>query len=233
MIRSLIWKEWHEQAWKIAFGCVILNSYAALGFRARLVPDEMVVWHVLVIGLILLPLLAAMGLIAPERIEGSYGFLRTLPMPAWRILTIKVAMALLQCVVPIATVAALSIIVTHEREMSVANMLGLYARGLGVACVLLLWMVALSIHLPTEARVGLIGLGTLIAWLILTIGTVAMKQPATGETRDASAWGLLSPFCLLSPQLNLLLAVVVQAAIATLLCFWTMVRFKHLEGARA
>ena len=24
-MRQLIWKEWHEQSWKLAFGCIVLN----------------------------------------------------------------------------------------------------------------------------------------------------------------------------------------------------------------
>src|SRR5689334_8801214 len=39
-MRSLLWKEWHEQSWKLAFGCVVLAALAVIGLRARVVADD-------------------------------------------------------------------------------------------------------------------------------------------------------------------------------------------------
>ena len=79
MVRSLFWKEWHEQRWKLGFGSIILMSFAAISLRARLMPDEDVVVTVVAIAGLLLPVLVSMGLVAPERADGSLRSLRALP----------------------------------------------------------------------------------------------------------------------------------------------------------
>ena len=53
MIRKLLWKEWHEQRWKAAFGCVILMAFTAIGLKTRLVPDEVIIALGIFIGAIL------------------------------------------------------------------------------------------------------------------------------------------------------------------------------------
>jgi hypothetical protein len=54
MMRSLIWKEWHEQRWQLAFGCVMLMSFAAIALRARLVSDETMAFIVIAIAALIL-----------------------------------------------------------------------------------------------------------------------------------------------------------------------------------
>lgn len=44
MTRALLWKEWREQRWKMAFGRVMLCGFCAIGLQTRLIPD-VVVWR--------------------------------------------------------------------------------------------------------------------------------------------------------------------------------------------
>ena len=70
-MRMLIWKEWHEQSWKLGFGCIVLASFSLIGLRARTTSDEMIVMCVCIMGVGLLPILSSTGLVPAERSEGS------------------------------------------------------------------------------------------------------------------------------------------------------------------
>ncbi len=41
-IRSLLWKEWHEQRWRMAFGCVQMAAFAGDRPDRRILPDIVV-----------------------------------------------------------------------------------------------------------------------------------------------------------------------------------------------
>ena len=43
MIGKLIWKEWREQRWKLALGCVALTGFVLVGLRTRIVMDRMII----------------------------------------------------------------------------------------------------------------------------------------------------------------------------------------------
>ena len=55
IIPSLLWKEWHEQRWKLALACVMLMGYTAVALRTRVVPDFLVVASAVLFGSIMLP----------------------------------------------------------------------------------------------------------------------------------------------------------------------------------
>ena len=71
MIRPLIWKEWQEQRWKLAFGCVLMLGYTAIGFRTRILRDIEIIISSLVLGSIFLPIFVSFGLVAAERSAGT------------------------------------------------------------------------------------------------------------------------------------------------------------------
>src|ERR1043165_6112612 len=98
---NLLWKEWHEQSWKLGFGCVVLGALALIGLRARIVPDETMIMVVSAVGMLLLPILSAASLFPAERGEGSFESLIALPVAPSRILAAKTAAGLLLCAGPI------------------------------------------------------------------------------------------------------------------------------------
>src|SRR3954466_797117 len=88
-MRSLLWKEWHEQRWKLAFGSLILGAFALIGLRARVVADELLLEWLCFLAVILLPVMASTGLVASEREEGTMETLLSLPVTAGRIFWTK------------------------------------------------------------------------------------------------------------------------------------------------
>src|SRR5205085_1361883 len=113
----------------------------------------------------LLPVLSSTGLVPAERGEGTLGALLALPVAPWRILGAKTLIGLALCVGPLAAAAAASLALAGGREMSGAAMLGLFARTAAATVSLFVWMLALTVRLPNEARAGLLSLGVLVFWM--------------------------------------------------------------------
>jgi hypothetical protein len=226
---NLIWKEWHEQSWKLGFGCVVLSALALIGLRSRIIDDQSMVLFVCFLGLILLPVLSSTGLVPAERGEGSLESLLALPVASWRILAAKTAMGFLLCAGPLLLAGLVSLLAAGGREMTSDSMFAIYARSALAAISLFVWMLALTIRLPNETRAGLLAMGLLIFWLL-----------AAGGLSDPSVPPLLfdiSPLAFVQrriadgqitamPPLAGVLAV--QTGIAVLLWAWAS---RRLAGA--
>ena len=166
---ALFWKEWHEQRWRMAFGCVLMSALPALGLMARVVPDEAVVTVAMLVGSVLLPIFAAMGLIAPERSERTLGSLLVLPVSSRTVLSVKVVVGLATCLAPLACATFVSLFMAGERELSSDHILMLCQGSAVFASLVLVWTLAFSVRQSTEARVGLVGMGVIVAWMMLTM----------------------------------------------------------------
>jgi ABC-type transport system involved in cytochrome c biogenesis permease component len=234
-MRSLIWKEWHEQSWKLGFGCVVLGALALIGLHSRIIDDESMVLFVCFLGLTLLPVLSSTGLIPAERSDGSLESLLALPVAPGRILAVKTAIGFLLCAGPLLLAGAISILVAGGREMGTGAMFTLYARSALAAISLFIWMLALTIRLPNETRAGLLALGLLIFWILATEGLRDPSVPSlvfdisplafvykreTGRQEWQIIWNL-------SPLTGVL---IMQGAFVALLWWWASKRLAGGEG---
>lgn len=176
-MRSLLWKEWHEQAWKLAFGCLLMGMFALVGLRTRMMADAAMISWICLLALLLLPTMAAAGLIPAERDEGTLEMLLALPITPRRVLLSKTIVGVLLCVGPLLTAMAISLWAASGREMSAAAIIRLYAQALAAALSLFAWMFALTSRLPSEARAGLICLGVLVFWMLASFGLAKTEAP--------------------------------------------------------
>jgi hypothetical protein len=233
---SLIWKEWHEQRWKLAFGALVLCAFALIGLRTRVVADETLLTWVCFLGIMLLPILTAMGLVPAERQEGTIGSLLALPVSTWRIFIVKTLLGILLCAGPLLCALVVSILAAGGRELTASQMFELFVRSVAATLVLFAWMFCLTVRLPTEARAGLLAVGILIFWLLATAGIYAVTPSDNYFTSRGMAvphdvavtklW-LISPFIFTFgfrlesvALLSVGLAIVIQLAIAAALWFW-------------
>jgi ABC-type transport system involved in multi-copper enzyme maturation permease subunit len=228
-MRQLIWKEWHEQSWRLGFGCLVLGAMALIGLHARILTDNVMMMWVCFIGITLLPMLSITGLLPAERSEGTFESLLALPVAPWKILAAKTAMGLILCAGPMIAAAVISLLAAGGREMLNQDILHLYFSSTLSAVSLLIWMMALTSRLPSEARAGLLATGILILWILATTGLADPSVPALA--RAVSPLVFVYRFSsnqttvpLLPESINLLIA----ALIAILLWAWTA---KRLVGA--
>jgi ABC-type transport system involved in multi-copper enzyme maturation permease subunit len=229
-MRHLLWKEWHEQSWKLAFGCVVLGAMAMIGMRARIVADERMVQTICFLGMTLLPVLASTGLVPAERSEGSFESLLALPVAPWRILLAKTLIGVILCAGPLAVAAGMSLLIAGGREVPVEGTLLLYGGSILAAASLLIWMMVLTIRLPNETRAGLLSLGILICWLLIEVWMTSSDDPGIPR------WLLgLCPFAAVHVNqhvdLPLSVALIEQLAVAAPLWFWASGRLNSFSEA--
>jgi ABC-type transport system involved in multi-copper enzyme maturation permease subunit len=163
---KLIWKEWHEQRWNLAFACVVLTALCVIGLRSRIIADYSLLIFVNSCGLLLLPVLAAAALVPAERDQGSLASLLALPIAPWKVLAVKTLVGCVICALPILLAGAVSAAITNGREMTTYDTLAQAARSALTAMFLFAWMLSLTVELPSEARAGLLSLGILVSWII-------------------------------------------------------------------
>lgn len=168
MIRQLFWKEWREQRWKIAFGCIVLMGFCAIGLQSRIFADRMTFGVAIIAGTFLMPLVMAMGVVGSERASGSLDYLLTLPIAPWRILAVKMAVGLCACWLPLLGALAVSLFMAGGREMAVSDMISVFPAFIWLASCLLMWITACSMGQPSETRAGLAGVGVILFYLLWT-----------------------------------------------------------------
>ncbi len=167
MLRSLFWKEWHEQRWKLAFGCVILGGYTAVGMGSRMQSDQGILLACVLGAAYLLPILAGMDLVAAERADGSLQVLLALPVRPSVVLAVKILMGALMCIVPQTAAMLISCLVAGGREEPAADFIRAYLGSMAFSLCLLTWMLCIGIRQPSDARAALVGIAILVAWLVL------------------------------------------------------------------
>ncbi len=178
MIRALIWKEWHEHKWKLAALTTILLVVQlwALSRDADMamfsLAAAMMFWW-------LAGVFLAMGTAATERARGTAVTLQGLPCPAWQVLAIKIAFALVAGIAPLALAVAITWLGTAPTLYD-----GLGGRtpgqvllaGAGILTASYLWTLAFGLRQSTEVRVGLVGLGVWLGWAIVTAGLIMLYE---------------------------------------------------------
>ncbi len=246
MTRSLIWKEWREQSWKLAFGAVILMALTAVGLRARLVYDSQIMALAGCVGALVLPILVSMGVVATDRAEGALGTLLALPIPSWRVLACKLAIGAVACVAPMLGAWLVAWLIAAGREISGRDIAAIYLLYTASGLMLLFWTLALGVRQSTEARVALVGIGFLL------VGAAPLMLPWLVYWWRPAAWlwtvhplglwqsWIVYPLLDVEPFRNLpehgaaltATVLVAQIPLAALLLAVTAFRFARLQGAK-
>jgi ABC-type transport system involved in multi-copper enzyme maturation permease subunit len=229
MLRSLIWKEWHEQRWKLAFACVILLSYTGIGVYTRILPDAAILLGGTVCAAILLPIFACMDLVAAERAEGSLKTLLVLPVRHWAAFAVKAAIGLLTCVAPLFANLLLFLALTNTREASNAQLVPWCVGMMAFSASAFVWMFAFGMRQPSEARAALVSIGVLFAWIFALSNEMFWSRAHThlvSATITPMGWF----FAQAEDAENLLPRVAgFQFGICLLLLWWAAVRFSRLS----
>jgi ABC-type transport system involved in cytochrome c biogenesis permease component len=167
-MRKLIWKEWHEQSWKLAFGCIVLSAFVVIGMHARIVPDMAIVAYICAIGVLILPITSAAGLFPAERADGSFDSLIAMPIAVWKILLARTLSAVVLTAGPLAVAAAVTVLMAGGRESTIRETLAVYGVSALASTTLVIWMMSLTIRLPNEGRASLVSMGVLVIWGLIT-----------------------------------------------------------------
>jgi ABC-type transport system involved in multi-copper enzyme maturation permease subunit len=243
---NLLWKEWHEQRWKFAFGCIVLGSLLAIGLRARIMADQTTMLIACATAIVLLPLLAGVGLLSSERSDGTLETLCALPIRPSRIMAVKALMGIAVCAGPMLVLLAVIFLIAGEREMNRWNILAIIGRAVLAELSLLFWYLAVTARLSGEARAGLVAVGVLICWLLITLGLINFLYGPLSLQGTPLGHRYWQPIYGVSPLAGVMdidfqlkygppmwFAAMVQLAIASMLWVSTLGALKRTNAGRA
>ncbi len=200
IILHVLAKEWHEQRWKLAFGCVILMGFAAIGLRTRLIDDRSILLMAVAIGAFILPLFIGMGVVASDRAEGSLATLLALPIRPSLVLMVKLAVGLAASLAPLAGVGLVTWLIAGQREMAARDTLGLLALQATVGAMVLLWTVTLGVRQTTEARAALLGMTFLaLGFAALIFAPMLSEMAIHNGQQGPPSFNWLQWACLIHP----------------------------------
>ncbi len=168
MIRPLIWKEWREQRWKIAFGTIMLVSFAGSLVAARIISYKEVVYVTWLIGGMILALYSAMGVFAPEKSNKTIAFLSSRPIEPWKVFLCKWFFGWLNFAVPLlfcSLIAAVYLLV-HPQEHLLDMLIRVTCLGLTLGTMFYSMTCCFAPRKSGEAFVGLTGLIVLFAFIV-------------------------------------------------------------------
>jgi len=232
VLRSLLWKEWREQRWKLAFGCVILGGYILIGLKARLLLDDTIIASGLLAGAFLLPIFVAMSVVARERADESIHTLLALPVRPSVTLTVKMVVAACVSVLPLVVGLVLAIVVAGGRECSSSEIVVFCTAASLFNLATLVWTVAFGLGQPSEARTGLVGIAVVTSWII-----VAMLDKSVVPWGAGGAFAFVTPLGFFSelirePREMLPDVLVWQSTLGLVLMWWTAGRWAKLGRAK-
>jgi hypothetical protein len=186
---SLVWKEWREYRWKLAALSAVM-IVLPLFFEAWLGDNSLQTSMTLLLGTLFCygfstAMFLGMNVAARENGVGTIGFLRSLPIPAWKAASAKLLVASIVATIPIVLLIALSYgycragfiqgvdVTDHFISLSIdpkiptlAGHLWHYLWAAVIGTLSLLWWVAaLGVNRSDEIRAGAIGfLGFVVIW---------------------------------------------------------------------
>ena len=184
-MKRLLWKEWHEQQWKVwlCTAAVLLVNQTLL--RSRLLDDYIIALRCSVCGVLILSFFISIDVFCSETENKTNKLLSTLPISPLKIFSSKMLVAF--STVLIACIAGMlqTIIITGEREISNSLIFIVYVGGLFCGISMMCWYALYNVNAKSE--VGSAGLGLLV--FVLTFSYLAI----------CAAFEVFRPFLLLSP----------------------------------
>ena len=170
MVKPILWKEWQEQRWKLAFGSVMLGSLTWAFFASHVVSNQEVIVGVWIVGGTLLALHTAMGVFAPERSAGTTTFLLSKPILPSRAFACKWIMGWLSLAVPLSVCGIGMAMATRVGPQAGSISLGFLAigtlRAMATSTVIYSLTCCLSPRKSEEGGTGLVGLSLVAAMFL-------------------------------------------------------------------
>jgi ABC-type transport system involved in multi-copper enzyme maturation permease subunit len=181
MLKAILWKEWREQRWKLAFGTVMLLFFTGSFLAARVTSNKETVLIICGFGGILLTIYSAMGVFAPEHINRTKNFLISKPVQPWKTFLCKWFFGWLNFTVPIlvSTLGFILVVIGDQgmREFTLHKFLQAPICMVAFATMYYTLVCGLAPRKTGEAGVGLTGLLVFVGLVIYGMIISTPKNP--------------------------------------------------------
>ncbi|MFA5863968.1 MAG: hypothetical protein WC975_04695 [Phycisphaerae bacterium] len=187
MLKAIVWKEWREMRWRIAFGTILLNFVLLALLRARIANDTEVSVMVWFAGGMVLAILSAMGPFAPETTQHTWTFYLSKPVDIWKVTLVKWFIGWLGLVIPLLVSLIIFIVYPRNYPLLVTPMkdIGFEFKVFPVAIIVSTMYYTLTCSLAPrragEAYVGLVGVFVLVAMMLHIMFIEAMRWGKVDE----------------------------------------------------
>jgi hypothetical protein len=166
MVSPIVWKEWHEQRWKMVFGVVMMTSFFGAVAASRIMSAREAVVGGWIFGGLILSLYSAMGVFAPERVGGTLIFLASKPLDARKVFLWKWFFGWLNVIVPMVCCGLVALLIEGRQIGTWEYLVRRPLVGATFATSFYTIICCLAPRQAGEAQVGLFGLGVLLACLL-------------------------------------------------------------------
>jgi ABC-type transport system involved in multi-copper enzyme maturation permease subunit len=189
-LAALARKEIYESWSGFALGLLAMGGFTALAAQSRLLPDAAIVFGGAGIGGVILALVVSMGVVAPERANGSITTLRALPVNPMLIMLVKMLVATGDIIITIALTALIFFTMAGERELLAADSIRVYVGSAVMSISLLAWMIAGNVRMRGEGAAGFVSLVLLLfLHLMIEAGHTLLPRAATVQLIRWLPWG--------------------------------------------
>lgn len=168
-LRQLAWKECSESISGLALGIFLLGGFTMVALESRLIPDQIVI-VILALMSIVLAILWGMSPIGTERHQGTMGLLLSLPIAAWKVLLVKLLVALGCVLVSVLLSWSVFLFMANGRELQNEFINQAYFGMVLLSIVSLIWTICIGVRQPSEARVLMLVVGVYFGgWALLSL----------------------------------------------------------------
>jgi ABC-type transport system involved in multi-copper enzyme maturation permease subunit len=186
----ILWKEWHEQRWRLAFGTAMLIGAIGSLSAAHIMSEREVLVILCGATAFVLPLFGAMGAFAPEHTEGTFNFYASRPARPFRVFMAKWFFGLMNVIAPVTAAFFFALLVSGRplADMVFTNFDNL--RGLLVSLYFgIIFYNMTCCFAPSKSREAFVGLIGLLVLLLMALYPMAQSY----WLGDRLGWNLGKP----------------------------------------
>jgi hypothetical protein len=225
MLKSILWKEWREQRWKLAFGTVLLVFVTGSLAAARLTSDREIYVVIGIFGGMILALYSAMGTFAPEHTNGTTGFLAARPVNPRTVFLVKWFFGWLNFAIPIVLCCGILYFI-QGRELRIGDRfyyVYMFLWGIWMSTMFYTLTCCLALRRGGEGTVGITGLAIVVIFFIhMAAGTFGMTSVLSPDMRELITFDkiLTALYLFLNPYMAWFLYLRVEGWLFWFFMFW-------------
>ncbi|MCK5172111.1 MAG: hypothetical protein KAR47_01900 [Planctomycetes bacterium] len=171
MFRSLLWKEWQENCWKLCFCTIASAAFTGMLFRMRIWPDLANCLTISFIQMFAVPVIFAMDIFSGEMSNRTIYLLFKVPARRWMIFFSKYLIAITGILLTFAVTGGLMELMSHGREEELFSLLRISLGTCTAALLLFTWFTVFGCQSTSEAGSLVAIFSVIIGWGILYLAS--------------------------------------------------------------
>jgi ABC-type transport system involved in multi-copper enzyme maturation permease subunit len=223
MIKAIIWKEWHENLWKLCFCSLASIAFTTILFRTRIIPDIANCLLISFVQMFAVTVIYSMDIFSGEMSNRTIYLLFKIPVHRWMIFFSKYLISIIGITLTFIITAILMELISQGRENGIYDLFKMNFRYCIVSIILFTWFCAFGCQSTGEA-------GSLVAMFGIIIGWGIILFWATICEIKWAAYFVPYVFIAETPfKVNMLIAGLLQALVITIVIVIACCRYAKIR----